>query len=108
MNIPPNNDKMIKLCICCRSLGVNTVFLYNKSAFLFRSLHISLTSSPLTQLASCSCVFFCFKNHLVVWDDLVLSKDSSMVENYYIRARKLDVSVIFHFAVLLQNTKNDS
>lgn len=34
-------------------------------------------------------------NHLVVWDDLVLSKDLSMVENYYIRARKLNVSVIF-------------
>jgi hypothetical protein len=34
-------------------------------------------------------------NHLVVWDDLVLSKDLSMVENYYIRARKLSVSVIF-------------
>jgi len=35
------------------------------------------------------------KNHLVVWDDLVLFKDLSMVENYYIRARKLNVSVIF-------------
>ena len=35
------------------------------------------------------------KNHLVVWDDLVLSKDLTMVENYYIRARKLNVSVIF-------------
>jgi hypothetical protein len=34
-------------------------------------------------------------NHLVVWDDLVLSKDLSMVENYYIRARKLGCSVIF-------------
>lgn len=35
------------------------------------------------------------ENHLVIWDDLVLSKDLSMVENYYIRARKLNVSVIF-------------
>lgn len=34
-------------------------------------------------------------NHLVVWDDLVLSKDLSSVEQYYIRARKLNVSVIF-------------
>lgn len=34
-------------------------------------------------------------NHLVVWDDLVLAKDLSMVENYYIRARKLNVSCIF-------------
>ena len=34
-------------------------------------------------------------NHLVVWDDLVLSKDLSVVENYYIRARKLNCSVIF-------------
>jgi hypothetical protein len=33
--------------------------------------------------------------HLVVWDDLVLSKDLTMVEQYYIRARKLNVSVIF-------------
>lgn len=34
-------------------------------------------------------------NHLVVFDDLVLSKDLSMVENYYIRARKMNVSVMF-------------
>tara|TARA_R110002167_G_scaffold25938_3_gene89498 strand:+ start:435 stop:1145 length:711 start_codon:yes stop_codon:yes gene_type:complete len=34
-------------------------------------------------------------NHLVIWDDLVLAKDLKMVENYYIRARKLNVSVIF-------------
>ena len=34
-------------------------------------------------------------NHLVVWDDLVLSKTLNMVEEYYIRARKLNVSVIF-------------
>jgi hypothetical protein len=34
-------------------------------------------------------------NHLVVWDDLVLSKDLSMVENFYIRCRKLNCSVIF-------------
>ena len=35
------------------------------------------------------------ENHLVVWDDLVLSKDLSSVEQYYIRARKLNCSVIF-------------
>ena len=34
-------------------------------------------------------------NHLVVWDDLVLSKNLQMVEEYYIRARKMNVSVIF-------------
>jgi hypothetical protein len=34
-------------------------------------------------------------NHLVVWDDLVLSKNLEKVEEYYIRARKLNVSVIF-------------
>jgi hypothetical protein len=34
-------------------------------------------------------------NHLVVFDDLVLSKDLSVVENYYIRARKMNCSVIF-------------
>ena len=34
-------------------------------------------------------------NHLVCFDDLVLAKDLSKVENYYIRARKLGVSCIF-------------
>ena len=34
-------------------------------------------------------------NHLVVWDDLVLAKSLEMVENYYIRARKFNVSCIF-------------
>lgn len=34
-------------------------------------------------------------NHLVVFDDLVLEKDLSSVSSYYIRARKLNVSVIF-------------
>ena len=34
-------------------------------------------------------------NHLVVLDDLVLSKEQSRIENYYIRARKLNCSVIY-------------
>jgi hypothetical protein len=34
-------------------------------------------------------------NHLVVLDDLVLTKDQSRIEQYYIRARKLNVSVIY-------------
>jgi hypothetical protein len=34
-------------------------------------------------------------SHLVVLDDLVLAKDQSRIENYYIRARKLNVSVIY-------------
>lgn len=34
-------------------------------------------------------------NHLVVWDDLVLSKHLDMVEKYYMRARKKTCSVIF-------------
>lgn len=34
-------------------------------------------------------------NNLVVFDDLVLSKTLEKVEEYYIRARKLNVSVIF-------------
>tara|TARA_R110000782_G_scaffold72637_5_gene145401 strand:- start:249 stop:941 length:693 start_codon:yes stop_codon:yes gene_type:complete len=34
-------------------------------------------------------------SHIVIIDDLVLSKDLSSIENYYIRARKLNVSVIF-------------
>jgi len=35
------------------------------------------------------------ENHLVIWDDLVLSKDLTSVEQYYIRARKLNCSCIF-------------
>jgi hypothetical protein len=35
------------------------------------------------------------ENHLVIWDDLTLSKDLSSVEQYYIRARKLNCSCIF-------------
>ena len=35
------------------------------------------------------------ENHLVVWDDMVLAKDLSVVCNYYIRARKQNVSCIF-------------
>jgi len=34
-------------------------------------------------------------NHLVCFDDLVLQKDQSQIENYYIRARKLNCSVIY-------------
>jgi DNA helicase HerA-like ATPase len=34
-------------------------------------------------------------NHLIVYDDLVLSKDLSIVENIYIRGRKCGVSCIF-------------
>lgn len=34
-------------------------------------------------------------NHLVIFDDLVLAKDQSQIENYYIRARKLNCSVIY-------------
>jgi hypothetical protein len=34
-------------------------------------------------------------NHLVCFDDLVLAKDLSVVENYYIRCRKFGVSAVF-------------
>ena len=34
-------------------------------------------------------------NHLVVFDDLVLTKDQSRIANYYIRARKLNCSVCY-------------
>lgn len=34
-------------------------------------------------------------NHLVVWDDLVLSKTLTNVEEYYMRARKKNCSVVF-------------
>jgi hypothetical protein len=35
------------------------------------------------------------QNHLVVLDDLVLAKDQRQIEAYYIRARKLNCSVIY-------------
>ncbi len=35
------------------------------------------------------------ENHLVIFDDLVLSKDQTPMENYYIRARKLNCSVVY-------------
>ena len=35
------------------------------------------------------------ENHLVVWDDLVLAKNLTNVEEYYMRARKKNCSVIF-------------
>ena len=35
------------------------------------------------------------KAHLVVFDDLVLTKDLDVVSKYYIRARKMNVSVVF-------------
>jgi hypothetical protein len=35
------------------------------------------------------------ENHLVIFDDLVLADSLKKVENYYIRCRKLNVSVIF-------------
>lgn len=34
-------------------------------------------------------------NHLLIWDDLVLSKNLEDVEKYYVRARKRSVSTIF-------------
>jgi len=34
-------------------------------------------------------------NHLVIWDDLVLSKNLDQVSDYYIRARKKNVSLMF-------------
>ena len=34
-------------------------------------------------------------NHLVVWDDLVLSKNQDVIEKYFLRARKLNVSVVY-------------
>jgi hypothetical protein len=34
-------------------------------------------------------------NHLLIWDDLLLSKNLKSVSDYYIRARKLNVSIVF-------------
>ena len=49
-------------------------------------------------------------NHLVIWDDLVLSKNLDLVCNYYIRARKQGVSCIFlsqsYYAIPLMIRRN--
>lgn len=34
-------------------------------------------------------------NHLVIFDDMVLNKDQSIITNFFIRARKLNCSVIY-------------
>jgi hypothetical protein len=34
-------------------------------------------------------------NHLIIWDDLVLSKKVDTITDYFIRARKLNVSLMF-------------
>lgn len=35
------------------------------------------------------------ENHLVIFDDLVLEKNQSKIENFYIRCRKLNTSVLY-------------
>lgn len=35
------------------------------------------------------------ENHLVIWDDLVLNKNQDKIEKYFMRARKLNVSVAY-------------
>ena len=70
----------------------------NKSEPLYRWLELKSDQIQITENLHTTPSLDKFdkeENHLVVWDDLVLSKDLSMVENYYIRARKLNCSVIF-------------
>ena len=70
----------------------------NKSEPLYKWLESECESIRITEGLSTTPRLDDFdknKNHLVIFDDLVLSKDLSMVENYYIRARKLNCSVIF-------------
>lgn len=65
--------------------------LYNYLASLSDQIQIKEGLESLPQLDKFDKDF----NHLVVLDDLVLAKDQSRIENYYIRARKLNVSVIY-------------
>jgi hypothetical protein len=49
-------------------------------------------------------------SHLIIWDDLILSKNLEIVCNYYIRARKQNVSCVFlsqsYFAIPLMIRRN--
>lgn len=92
---------------------INLLHLFSQGTGTFRTIHIITRNKdePLYKWITSMCDQIIIKeglqytpklddydkdqNHLLVWDDLVLSKDLSMVENYYIRARKLNVSVIF-------------
>lgn len=65
--------------------------LYNYLASLSDQIQIKEGMESLPQLDKYDKDF----NHLVVLDDLVLAKDQSRIENYFIRARKLNVSVIY-------------
>ncbi len=92
---------------------INLIHLFSTGDGTFQSIHIITKNSDelLYKWITSKCPSIVIKeglvntpklddfdkdlNHLVVWDDLVLSKDLSMVENYYIRARKLNCSCIF-------------
>jgi hypothetical protein len=114
LNIP------FRMCLIAPSGSGKTNFLCNLISLFccgekgtFQTIHIITANAdePLYKWFSSKCEQIVIKegltntppldkfdkdyNHLVVWDDLVLSKDLKVVENYYIRARKLNVSVIF-------------
>lgn len=114
LNIP------FRMCLVAPSGSGKTNFLCNLISLFccgekgtFQTIHIITANAdePLYKWISSKCDQIVIKegltntppldkfdkdcNHLVVWDDLVLSKDLKVVENYYIRARKLNVSVIF-------------
>lgn len=65
--------------------------LYNYLAGEFQQIHIKEGMSGTPKLDDMNKK----ENHLVVWDDLVLSKNLANVEEYYMRARKKNCSVIF-------------
>ena len=65
--------------------------LYNYLSGEFAQIHIKEGMSSTPKLDDMDK----HENHLVVWDDLVLSKSLTNVEEYYMRARKKNCSVVF-------------
>ena len=75
-----------------------TIITRNKDEPLYRFLkkkcddiqiHEGLTNTPILDKMDKDF------NHLVVFDDIVLEKNQERIKNYYIRARKLNCSVIY-------------
>lgn len=92
---------------------LNLIHLFSQGKGTFESIHIitRISSEPLYDYLKSKCEsiqilegmsktpdlnkFDKTENHLLIWDDLVLSKDLARVEEMYLRGRKFNVSCVF-------------